>query len=378
LDNIRCTNCKNPYPDEGIPYRCPECGGVFDFTGELPYQPGKDLKAHGIWCYRQNFGLPSTLPEISLGEGNTPLVWVDYGGNHAGKKVAFKCEFLEPSGSFKDRGSALIASFLVDRGVKVALEDSSGNAGASFAAYAARAGIQARIFIPDSASGPKRSQIEAYGAEAIPISGIREKATEALIDTLEKAQSAQKPIIAYASHAYLPFNIPGYATLAYELCEQLGEIPGTVITPVGQGGLLLGIGRGYQAMQAAGYISKMPVLIGAQAEACAPLWAVSTFRQVDMRLFAGRETIAEGICVQYPVRGDEVLKVVDASGGKFITVNEDEILMGRSWLGKKGLFVEPTSAVVWSALDKLMDTLPEPIVAVLTGSGLKTKSFPIR
>lgn len=378
MENIRCTNCKNPYPDDGVPYRCPVCGGLFDFFEDLPYQTETLQKAQGIWRYQPSFGLPPTLPQISLGEGNTPLVWVESGETHRRKKIACKCEFLEPSGSFKDRGSALIASFLVSRGIKIALEDSSGNAGASLAAYAARAGIRAKIFVPETTSGPKLLQIEAYGADIITIPGARSKATEALILDLENVKGDRSSPIAYASHAYLPFNVPGYATVSYELVEQLGETPGTVIAPVGQGGLLLGIGRGFKAMRAAGCISMSPILIGVQAEACAPLWAVSTYGSAGLAWISEGETMAEGIRVRTPLRGDEVIKSVESSGGRFITVNEEEILTGQIWLAKNGLFVEPTSAVVWGAWMKLIDNLPEPIVAVLTGSGLKTKSHKIQ
>jgi threonine synthase len=376
MENIHCTNCKRSYPEEGVPYRCPVCGGIFDFVEDLPFQTEVPENAQGIWRYQSNFRLPPTLPQISLGEGNTPLVWVDHGETHPGKKLAVKCEFMEPSGSFKDRGSPLIVSFLVSRGIKVALEDSSGNAGSSLAAYAARAGIHAKIYIPETTSGPKRSQIEAYGTEVVAIPGIRSKTTEALIHDLENEDNGHSSTLAYASHAYLPFNLPGYATISYELVEQMGEVPGTVIAPVGQGGLLLGIGRGFKAMQAAGRISKTPVYIGVQAEACAPLWAVSNHGRVGLAWFSEGETIAEGIRVRAPVRGDEVLKMVENSGGKFITVNEEEIIIGKNWLAKKGFYVEPTSAVVWGAWNKLIDQLPEPVVAVLTGSGLKTKNHP--
>ncbi|MBN1535117.1 MAG: pyridoxal-phosphate dependent enzyme [Anaerolineales bacterium] len=350
---------------------------MFDFIEEFPYQAEMLSNAPGIWRYQSNFGLPSTMHHISLEEGNTPLVWVESGDARYGKRIACKCEFMEPSGSFKDRGSALIVSFLISRGMNTALEDSSGNAGSSFAAYAARAGLRSKIFIPETTSGPKRSQIEAYGAEIVSVPGARSKATEALINVLESLQENNTPSVSYASHAYLPFNLPGYATVSYELVEQLGEAPGTVIAPVGQGGLILGIGRGFSAMKAAGQISKIPQLIGVQAEACAPLWAVSNRGAAGLAWVTEGETLAEGIRVRIPIRGDEVLKTVENSGGKFITVTESEIAMGQTWLAKNGLFVEPTSAVVWGAWSKLIEHLPEPIVAVLTGSGLKTNRNPI-
>ena len=185
----------------------------YDLEGPLPFEASLVEKGQpGIWRYRNTFGLPDDAPVISLGEGNTPLVW----GKASGQEAAFKCEFLNPSGSFKDRGSATLVSFLRSRGVSEAVEDSSGNAGASFAAYAARGGIKARVFVPEAASGPKRSQIAAYGAEVVPVPGPRTNAAEAV------RREAEAGAI-YASHAYLPFNIPGYATLAYELVEQLGD-----------------------------------------------------------------------------------------------------------------------------------------------------------
>ena len=131
----------------------------------------------GIWRYRHTFtGLPADFPAVSLGEGSTPLLWAEA----FGRQVAFKCEYLNPTGSFKDRGTTVITTFLKSRGVTAAVEDSSGNAGASFAAYAARAGIKAGIYVPAAASGPKRQQIEFYGAELHPIEGTRSDVTTAL------------------------------------------------------------------------------------------------------------------------------------------------------------------------------------------------------
>jgi threonine synthase len=314
----------------------------------------------GIWRFRHTFGLDEPAPVVSLGEGNTPLVW----GEAAGHRVAFKLEYLNPTGSFKDRGSAVLASFVLSRGIDSALEDSSGNAGASFAAYAARAGLRARVFVPDSASGPKRAQIEAYGAELVRVMGPRSNAGEA-------ARRAAESGSAYASHAYLPFNLPGYATLAYELVEQLGEAPGTVLIPAGQGGLLLGVARGFDALLQAGRTERLPVLCGVQARACAPLWAVFTYGAAGLPWISEGETLAEGIRISHPLRGDAVLQAVAKSQGAFLAVDEVEILLGRDELALQGFYVEPTSAVIWPALLQLPDGIPDPVVAVLTGSGFK-------
>jgi threonine synthase len=363
---VQCTNCHAPYPADGIPYRCPKCGGLFDFTAPPTFDPTCiEPSEPGIWRYRHSFGLPEGAQVVSLGEGNTPLVW----GQLFGQKVAFKCEYLNPSGSFKDRGSALIVSFLLSRGARAVAEDSSGNAGASFAAYAAHAGLPARIFIPDAASGPKRQQIESYGAEVVRIMGPRSNAAEAVHNAVEADST-----LAYGSHAHLPFNLPGYATAAYELLEQLGGPPGTVVLPVGQGGLLLGLGRGFAALRQAGAIDRVPRLVGVQARACAPLWALSNYGQAGLAWVAEGSTLAEGIRVRNPLRGDAVLRLLAETGGVMLAVDEEEILPGRDLLARQGLYVEPTSAVVVGAINQLLGRTPEPLVAVLTGSGLKYNS----
>ncbi|MEX1248807.1 MAG: pyridoxal-phosphate dependent enzyme [Anaerolineales bacterium] len=314
----------------------------------------------GLWRYRHTFGLPDEAPVISLGEGNTAIVE----GEGFGKKLVFKLEYLNPTGSFKDRGTAPLASWLRARGVREAVEDSSGNAGASFAGYAARAGIKARVFVPGYASGPKRLQIEAYGAELVRVEGPRSEAAAAV-------REAAKAGAVYASHAYLPFGIPGIATVAYELLEQLGQVPGAVVAPVGHGSLLLGVAKGFSALKAAGIIQNLPVLIGVQARACAPLWALATQGAAGLAWVTEGETLAEGVRVLQPVHGDELLVAVEKSGGRFAAVEEQGILPARDALARAGLFVEPTSAIVWVALEEIAEELPEPIALVLTGSGLK-------
>lgn len=361
---IRCTNCGRPYPEAGLPYRCPVCTGLYDYVQLPDYNPVslKDTTAlPGIWRFRSLLGLPLDAPVITLGEGNTPLVWSEVGQ----RQVAFKLEYLNPSGSFKDRGSAVIASFLKLIDIQEAVEDSSGNAGASFAAYAARAGIKARIFVPESASGPKRSQIAMYGAEIVSVAGPRSNAAMAVKKAADNGA-------VYASHAFLPQLLLGYATLAYELFEQCQGAPGTVLVPAGQGNQLLGIGRGFQILQAAGLIEQLPRLVGVQARACAPLWAVFHNGIAGYGWVTEGETLAEGVRIYQPLRGDAVLRLVEQSQGTFIAVDEEHILPGRDQLAQRGFYVEPTSALVWDALQQLPVDAPEPVVAILTGSGLKT------
>jgi threonine synthase len=320
-----------------------------------------DLTQPGIWRYRHAFGLPENAPVVTLGEGNTPLVWSEV----FGKQIAFKLESLNPTGSHKDRGVALLASFLHSQGITEAVEDSSGNAGASFAAYATRARIKARVFIPDYASGPKRNQIAAYGAELVRILGRRSD----VADAVRRAADAGE---VYASHAYLPHLLPGFATLAYELVEQLGKAPGTIISPAGHGILLLGLARGFDNLKRAGVIDHIPRLVGVQALNCAPLWAVYNHGQAGLGWVTEGETIAEGVRVSTPIRGDAVLTAIQSSQGTMLVAPEENILPGRNELARRGFYVEPTSAIVWDALGQIIEQAPEPVVVVLTGSGLKS------
>jgi len=361
--DIACTICDRIYPQEGLPYLCPQCGGVYDFRTLPPYDPAQiDPRKPGIWRYKHSFGITSDFVPVSLGEGNTPLLWTEI----YERKIAFKCEFQNPSGSFKDRGSALIAAWIKSRNMLEAVEDSSGNAGASFAAYAARAGIHSRIFIPEFASGPKRKQIEAYGAELLRIPGSRKDAGIA-------AKTEADQGVAYASHAYLPFNLPGYATMAYEIFAQLGnKMPGSVILPAGQGGLLLGLARGLESLRiATKYTVNRTIIIGVQAHACAPLWAKFTKGNVAEGMVVDNQTLAEGVRVETPVRTDAVLQAVSASQGTFWVVEEDEIIPCRNALARYGLYVEPTSAIVLAALEHTIQDLPDPVVVILTGAGYK-------
>jgi threonine synthase len=170
----------------------------------------------------------------------------------------------------------------------------------------------------------------------------------------------------------MPQGLLGYATIAFELVAQLGQAPGAVVMPAGQGSLLLGVGRGFEMLRRAGVIEQMPQLIGVQVDACAPLWSAFTYGSLGLETISERETAAEGVRIRYPLRGDAVLRMTGASRGRFVVVREENILPGRDQLSRQGLFVEPTSAIVWDALAQISADAPDPIVTILTGSGLKS------
>jgi threonine synthase len=333
---------------------------VLDLAAPLRFDPERLSRAPGLWRYAHTFPLPADAAPVSLGEGGTPLVAATLGG----RAVHLKLESLQPTGSFKDRGMAVMFTGLRAAGITEAVEDSSGNAGASFAAYAARAGLRARVYVPAAASGPKRAQIAAYGAEIVAVDGPRSKAAEAAAAVVAAGAN-------YGSHIYNPLGLAGNATAAYEIWEQLGRAPGCVVLPVGHGTLLLGLHRGFAALRAAGQIEGLPRLVGVQALSCAPLWAVSAYGREGLAWVTEGETAAEGIRVLRPIRGDAVLAAVRESGGTLLAVEEPAILAGHNALARMGFYVEATSAVVVDALARPETQTAGDSVVILTGTGLK-------
>ncbi len=360
MTRIACTKCDQDYPAEQLPFHC-GCGGTFDYV-EFP-DFSADLIDHskfGMLKYQKLFGLDSGGDWITLGEGNTPLLPTRI----AGTDVFCKMESHNPTGSYKDRGSVVLVNWLKSRGVTFAVEDSSGNAGASFAGYCARAGIKAKVFVPESASGPKGMQIERYGAELVRVPGPRSEAAKAVLQAAEAGA-------VYASHAWMPFGLTGIASIAYEIVEQLGQVPGSVVAPVGHGGLLYGMMQGFESMSKAGFIQKEPYYLGVQSRGCAPISSAYSRGSSWVTEVPLSETAAEGVKVDRPVRGSAILERMLAGKGRMITIDEPSLMESWRESARQGFYMEPTSALVWAAINQSGD-FKTPVVAVITGSGYKS------
>ena len=322
-----------------------------------------ETSVNSLWRYRKAL-LVDAASAVTMGEGWTPLV----PGKWDGARVMFKLDHLMPTGSFKDRGMTVMASYLRSRGVGEVMEDSSGNAGASLSAYAAAAGMRCRILVPETASYPKIAQIAACGADVVTIKGSRQDVADAAL--------AMSQEMFYASHNWQPFFVEGTKTLAYELWEQLDfRAPDHVVVPVGYGANVLGCDRGFSELLRNREIARLPRLHGVQAANCAPYYAafragVEHFMEVEVK-----PTIAEGIASSRPTRMREVLAPVRGSGGEIVAVNEDEIVLALGTLARMGHYVEPTSAAAAAGLSQLIARgvvgKDETTVLVLTGSGLK-------
>lgn len=344
-------------------WRAPDDGGYLNLTPGAGLTRGEiALEERSLWRYRAALRLPAA-GFSTLGEGWTPLVPSTF----AGRAVWMKCEHMMPSGSFKDRGTAVLFNYLKQSGIRQILEDSSGNAGASYATYAAALGLDCRIMVPASAPAAKKTQIAAMGARIEAVEGTRQDVATAALRAAETSF--------YASHNWQPYFIEGTKTLAFEIWEQLGfRVPDTVIVPLGYGSNVVGLYLGFMELIAAKEIDRLPRIFGVQAANCAA-FAAAWKAKGERVEFPVAPTMADGIANEKPVRFAEILAAVRESGGGIVAVEEHEIAAAFRQLAERGYFVEPTSATAGAALERLRQSGAaageETTVLVLTGHGLK-------
>lgn len=363
---VRCNDCGTETEFTLAEWRC-DCGGAWEPLFPARFEPEKvRAEDFNLWRYGDLLPLDVHLPSRWMGVGWTPLVPVRIGG----RELQLKLEFLSPSGSFKDRGVNAMVNQLAQMGAAALAEDSSGNAGASLAAHAARFGLEAEIFVPATTSPAKMQQIAVYGAKVTPVPGPRQAASDAV-------QASLEPGRVYASHAWNPAYLAGQTTAAFELWEQLGrQAPDWVILPTAQGGQFLGLYFGFMQLRAGGLIAKLPRLVAVQAERVAPIvqaWEGGLDR-IPAVTQAG-PTLAEGAAVPRPVRDRRILQALRESDGAALAVSEGEIAAAQAQMAHLGYYVEPTSALALAGYLRLREQIGagERVVLPLTGSGLKGK-----
>lgn len=341
-----------------LAWRCGACDGVLTVRGLPPFDPAAiNPQDWGLWRYAALLGVEK---RYSLGEGGTALVPVQV----EGVRFQAKLESQNPTGSFKDRGISVLLNYLAAQGVETVIEDSSGNAGAAVAAYAAAGGMAARIFVPASAPEGKKRLIRHFGAVTMEIEGPRLATTEACI------VAAQKYV--YASHAWNPIFLLGQMTGAWEVWEQCGRVaPDAVVCPIGQGGLFLGWYQGFLRLYEAGLIDKLPRFYATQSASCDPIVRAWESGALVAEPVAQGATVADGIVISQPVRSRAILAALRQSGGAAWRVEDAAIVRAHQQLARQGLIVEPTSAVPVAALMQ-QGALGGVVVVPFTGNGLKT------
>ncbi|MFB6127723.1 MAG: pyridoxal-phosphate dependent enzyme [Halolamina sp.] len=354
--DLVCPDCANTYADR---WRC-ECGHPLRFAerplleGGPPAPEGVDAR-DGLWAFE------SLLPverRVSLGEGFTPLVDAPAWG------AQFKLEYVFPTGSFKDRGATTTLSRAAELGVDRVVEDSSGNAGAAIATYAARAGIDAAVYVPADVKDAKLRAIRRAGAEPVRVEGSREDVTDACLEAVRAGDGW------YASHAWNPAFFAGTATVAYELaCQRGWNAPDAFLAPLGHGTLFLGAYRGFRVLAEAGWIDAVPTMLGAQAAGYAPI-AVARHGPAE-----GSNDAADGIQIREPVQADAIRDAIAATDGDAVAVDADATRRALDRLHERGFYTEPTCAVAPAALERYRERGVvddgDDVVVALTGSGLK-------
>ena len=365
MNTIHCASCSRTYPESDRRWSC-YCGGLLDWRPVRMF-PLDSLSSRGksLWRYRESLPESCTGSIVSFGEGMTPLVPFTLQGD----EIQLKLDYIMPTGSFKDRGSAVLISHCAGQGIESIVEDSSGNAGASIAAYAARAGIRCDIYVPAGTTPAKCALISSAGARLHTIEGARSAAESA---ALKAAKTSY-----YASHAHNPFFIAGTMTAAYEICEQLDwHPPDTVVVPAGNGTLLLGLYRGFQHLHDNGAIPSLPKCIVVQPVNCSPLYQAFQSGADSYCDITCLPTFAEGTAVARPVRLAQMLDAVSLTGGQVLAVEEHEIMQACHDMWHNGFMIEPTSALAIAGLSRYLSYRheSETIVAVLTGHGMKTTS----
>jgi threonine synthase len=315
--------------------------------------------------YRDHLPVGEGTPIISLGEGSTPLVLAPRLSERIDCRVFIKCEGLNPTGSFKDRGMTVAVSKALERGAQALICASTGNTSASAAAYAARAAMACAVILPAGkiASG-KLVQAIAHGARIVSIDGNFDDALRIVRELGGKGEFA-------IVNSINPDRIAGQKTAAFEIVDELGEAPDIHILPLGNAGNLTAYAAGYSEYRQVGKARVLPRMIGIQAEHAAPVF----YRRVVEK----PETIASAIRIGNPASWEAAQRAIDESRGAVEIVSDNEILEAQSWLARtEGIFVEPASAAPIAGLFKLKKTgqgnlllKSATIVCTCTGHGLK-------
>jgi threonine synthase len=369
---LTCTRCAAVHCEERALAACPACRGPLELRPDPARMPERRVEPArtGVWRYRPLLPLIDDRHVVSLGEGNTPVVDLPRWGDAVGAPRAMaKLEHLAPTSSFKDRGMTLVVSRALELGARGLIEDSSGNAGASTAAYAARAGLPATVYVPAAAPPGKIRQIAAGGATVVPIPGPREAVAEAALAACRDSDAY------YVGHNVNPYFSFGMTTFAYELIERFGaNLPDHVVTPAGGGSIYVGCWLGLRLWL--GPDAKLPRLHLAQPTGCAPIAAAQAAGSEHAVAVRRAPTIAGGAEIEHPARDGQMLAALKDTNGVAVAVPDSELIAERRRLASlEGIDLEPTAALALAGLAELVRRgvigRDESVLIATTGAGLK-------
>jgi threonine synthase len=384
FSHFTCSICGTDYEPGEVTYTCPKDGGnlsvMLDYaTLKKQYTPDKfmDLPEASLWRYL------NLLPVNDPGGIGTPLHragWTPvYQPTRLAKKLGIqhlwvKDESPNPTASFKDRASAIVVARAGEIGAEITVAASTGNAGAALAGMAAAVGAKAVIFAPKTAPPAKIAQLIVFGAKVLLVDGTYDQAFDLSIEATHNFGWYNR------NTGFNPFTAEGKKTAAFEIWEQVirrlpedGK-PLTVFISVGDGNIISGVHKGFKDLHALGWLAKMPRIIGVQSEGSAAI--ANTFHRGDEKVIAVQaDTLADSISVDLPRDGVRAVRAARETGGTYLTVPDENILMAIAELGRVGIFAEPAAATAYAGLVKAVEesiiASDDPVLVLSTGSGLK-------
>lgn len=356
FEGYRCGLCGREVPAGSLAGECPACSGplmcIYD-TGLLRRNctPGDFFsEGAGVWRFRPL--LPPFRREITLGEGNTPLLRISgTGGDSGSGGVYIKDESLNPTGSFKARGMAVAVSRFLELGVRSLLVPSAGNAGLALAAYGASAGIRCRIYIPSETPAGVAEECRGYGAEVVVVPGILPDAARRMEEEVEVEKTAVLTTFRE------PCRVEGKKTIAFEIEAGLPDgTPDWIIFPTGGGTGIVALWKAYGELESLGWLNgrRRPRLVAVQASGCAPI--VKAFREGSdsAEPWKDPETIASGVRVPSSRADRLILRALRESGGEAVAVSDGEIIESVKELAAgEGIFPSPEGAAAWAGMKAL-------------------------
>ncbi|MBN3036936.1 MAG: threonine synthase [Candidatus Diapherotrites archaeon] len=352
-----CPACGRHFRPQKNRYTC-DCGSVLTVEyGKREWKP----RGRGVWRYKNLMPFEGT--PVTLNEGATALIQSERLDNELGlKHLYFKFEGDNPTDSFKDRGTTIVMSRAKKEGFKNVCTASTGNMGASVSAYAAHAGMTAKVFVPKDTPKEKLAQIIAYGARLERVSG-------SFFECVKAAREEAKHGSYLAITGLNPYYIEGYKSISFELFEDKG-VPDIIVVPTGTGGLLTGIFKGFEELHGMRR-TPLPKMVAVQAENCSPIIDAFEEGREDAEPVEKAKSIASAILVKTPFNARTALQAMKKSKGFGVQVSDKEIMKAIKDLGRDGIFAEPASAAALAALRKMSTARDDKIVLMITGHGLK-------
>jgi len=377
LRSLVCVGCASKYSFKEIVYSCPKCGDTLDVTYDYDsIAESIDRKvlaerAPNLAKYLELLPILEPRKMVSLGEGSTPLLKSRRLAATLGlKNLYLKDETRNPTGVFKDRATAIVATKALEFEREIAAIASTGNAAASMAGYAAKAGLKCIVMLPDSTPIGKLSQSIAYGARIVQVKGNYDQVFDLVTQACEKFGWYN------CNPAINPYRTEGKKTMAYEICEQLNwKAPDWVIVPIGNGCNLVGHWKGFKEFQEFGFVRGRPRMVGIQAEGSPPV--VTAFNEKAERVEpVVPHTLAGAIAVGKPRNATKTLKALKESKGVAEAVSDESLLEAQRMLAScEGIFGEPAAVAPLAGLRKLLEKgvidRTDTVVLVITGNGLK-------